>query len=64
MILMSATLDFLVGIAPSVGIAIAAFVGVFLITALFGSDGGTLSSEFPWQACSLRATCGSQRWPA
>jgi len=43
-------LDFLlVSVLPTVGWAFLGFLVVFLLTAAAGSDGGTLSKEFPWQ---------------
>jgi hypothetical protein len=34
---------------PTVGWCILGFVVIFMITAAAGSDGGTLSKDFPWQ---------------
>ena len=36
-------------VLPTIGWAFLAFVVVFALTAALGSDGGTLSKEFPWQ---------------
>ena len=44
-----AIVDSVLSLAPSIGWAIGLFVVVFLVTAAFGSDGGSLSKEFPWQ---------------